>query len=465
MKFCELLELLIEKTGLSKNTILQESSIDRSTFYQILKGKRLPTYAQLARLSFALHLTKEEYHQLRMVYEQEKSGEEESQIVKFHDLLLAVNEDRDWPPERGTLRGEAEDADNASPDAAADTDVRKTAERNERSAAPERLREDIHREFQRRGSIDMFFSLPVSMKWRLHSVLRMEAEAAAPTPGQVRIRQIWSTELELGKCGNPASMEVRDWLEMTSHDQCILNSYEYRLRQSCRALEVEPYPYYIFGSDWGYFISVDGNYVQRVEDENMLRYCRENFERVLQSARSSLFHSREDYWFERTRLTGQRRNKAPTFLVYERPCLLPYMNEDMFSRTTGRRVSVYRKAQKSFLASDYVQITRREGIEAIAQGRVPQGCPCAAGLDPVDYQRIAEQIQSELGKSILVPVFSTCFLRGWGILIRKGTDVTLFREDGRDAVVHIVNPSLVEVFYQYYAGIVEMLRERNPHQL
>ena len=47
MRFSELLNSYIEKSDMTKNSMINVLNIDRSTFFQILNGRRLPTNKQL----------------------------------------------------------------------------------------------------------------------------------------------------------------------------------------------------------------------------------------------------------------------------------------------------------------------------------------------------------------------------------------------------------------------------------
>ena len=56
----EVLDQYISDTLTSKNSVIQMLGIDRSSFYQILKGKRLPTSSQLRTLLDILNISESE---------------------------------------------------------------------------------------------------------------------------------------------------------------------------------------------------------------------------------------------------------------------------------------------------------------------------------------------------------------------------------------------------------------------
>lgn len=54
MSFHSLLNSIIDSQSVTKNSLINETGIDRSSFYQILSGKRIPTKDQITVLSASL---------------------------------------------------------------------------------------------------------------------------------------------------------------------------------------------------------------------------------------------------------------------------------------------------------------------------------------------------------------------------------------------------------------------------
>lgn len=76
MQVGEMLTVLLERDDRSKNSIICEAGIDRSSFYKILKGTRAATPAQLTRILDVLDVDEEERKQILDAYEREQIGEE-----------------------------------------------------------------------------------------------------------------------------------------------------------------------------------------------------------------------------------------------------------------------------------------------------------------------------------------------------------------------------------------------------
>ena len=76
MNFSDYLITLIDTYGLSKNKLIRETGIDRSSFFQFLKGSRKPTGKQLSKIAYAAGFKDEEKKLLHELYVKDKYGKE-----------------------------------------------------------------------------------------------------------------------------------------------------------------------------------------------------------------------------------------------------------------------------------------------------------------------------------------------------------------------------------------------------
>ena len=76
MNFGDYLISLIDTYGLSKNKLIKDTGIDRSSFFQFLKGSRKPTGKQLSKIACAAGFKNEEKNLLHELYVKDKHGEE-----------------------------------------------------------------------------------------------------------------------------------------------------------------------------------------------------------------------------------------------------------------------------------------------------------------------------------------------------------------------------------------------------
>ncbi|MCR4609360.1 MAG: helix-turn-helix domain-containing protein, partial [Eubacterium sp.] len=92
----EVLDQYISDTLTSKNSVIQMLGIDRSSFYQILKGKRLPTSSQLRTLLDILNISESEKNHIRDIYMSDKltthSYNSRKNILKLLETFKADSE-------------------------------------------------------------------------------------------------------------------------------------------------------------------------------------------------------------------------------------------------------------------------------------------------------------------------------------------------------------------------------------
>lgn len=98
-KFSDQLSQFVKLSGKSKNQIIDESKINRSSFFQFLNGKRMPTKEHLTAILAALQLTPGEEEQLRKMYQIAEIGENIYESRKgcaecLEDLALLTGENR-----------------------------------------------------------------------------------------------------------------------------------------------------------------------------------------------------------------------------------------------------------------------------------------------------------------------------------------------------------------------------------
>lgn len=98
-KFSVQLSQFIKLSGKSKNQIIDESKINRSSFFQFLSGKRMPTKEHLTSILAALQLTPGEEDRLRKLYQIAVIGENIYESRKgcaecLNDLALLTGQNR-----------------------------------------------------------------------------------------------------------------------------------------------------------------------------------------------------------------------------------------------------------------------------------------------------------------------------------------------------------------------------------
>lgn len=90
MSFHSLLNSIIDSQSVTKNSLINETGIDRSSFYQILSGKRIPTKDQITSIIRQLDISAADEMALYDAFYLERLGEVNYHYLKFTENCLRV---------------------------------------------------------------------------------------------------------------------------------------------------------------------------------------------------------------------------------------------------------------------------------------------------------------------------------------------------------------------------------------
>lgn len=90
MSFHSLLNSIIDSQSITKNSLINETGIDRSSFYQILSGKRIPTKDQITSIIRQLDISAADEMALYDAFYLERLGEVNYHYLKFTEKCLRV---------------------------------------------------------------------------------------------------------------------------------------------------------------------------------------------------------------------------------------------------------------------------------------------------------------------------------------------------------------------------------------
>ena len=90
MSFHSLLNSIIDPQSVTKNSLINETGIDRSSFYQILSGKRIPTKDQITSIIRQLDISAADEMALYDAFYLERLGEVNYHYLKFTEKCLRV---------------------------------------------------------------------------------------------------------------------------------------------------------------------------------------------------------------------------------------------------------------------------------------------------------------------------------------------------------------------------------------
>lgn len=451
LRFSEILTEYVNGSSRTKNTIIREAEIDRSTFYQILRGKRLPTRYQFARIAALLDLDRDRFDRLHHAFEAERHESTEKYMAPVQNFLARVNE--------GPGRILEEDyADSVSAE----------------------LLEVIRDEFGRGGRIDFFLPLHLMYRWHFLDIMLQESERQAESRKKLQlegadapatlcqIREIWTSDFEWEDERWNMSLAETSGLFLFVSRGCDFSVWEYPIHHDRSSLELQPSPYYVIGTDWIFLSSIDGTRTTMLYNREYARVYQNHFEKILPRARRVFYQGPrgqaensiplEKYGVPDGAWAGQR-----CILASEKFCALPLLSDEMLVRLSelqpNLRENIHRFMAGNAMRS-WVEFSTEQGVEETRRsGQVLRyGTPTV--FDRADRDRLNAEIWSCLGKRLFLPKLAQCVLHGWTIQVREKQDVIIFQNACPETMLRIVNPNIVDDFFQYYLGLVELFKAR-----
>ena len=480
MRFSEILTEYVNGSSRTKNTIIREAEVDRSTFYQILKGKRLPTRYQFARIAALLDLDRDQFDRLHHAFEAERHESTEKYLAPVQSFLNRVNEG----PER-------------------------ILKEDYTAFVSAELLEMIRNEFERGGRIDFFLPQHLMYRWHFLDILFQESEkqaerknrsqqgseeglldsrrAAEESPmgvgepesmespesagGRVsvcQIRQIWTSGYEWEDERWNLSLAETSGLFLFVSRGCSYSVWEYPIHHDRSSLELQPSPYYVIGADWIFLSSIDGTQTTMLNNREYALVYQNNFEKILPRARRVFYQGwrgqadyntpLEKYGIPDGAWTGQR-----CILASEKFCALPLLSDELLVRLAELQPDLREKIHRFMVGNamrSWVEFSTEQGVEETRRSGQVLRYSTPIVFDGADRERLNAEIRSCLGKRLFLPKLAQCVLHGWTIQVREKQDVIIFQNACPETMLRIVNPNIVDEFFQYYHGLVELFKAR-----
>lgn len=289
MQLGELLGALIQQGDKSKNNIIKEIGIDRSSFYKILSGERRATDYQFVSLVRALRPGREDLEQLLDAYEREQAGE--SLYQQRNDVRGFINSLSDTPEEEPSM--------------------------------PDALRRYIMDAIQA-GTDSYSAFLPIGSK----SLAGLFALLNGDKVG-AQVRVLFSIEEAADENENRDLMHALSrWFRYLRPQ--TMRFHAYTIWETTRGLEALPFPYYIMTGESILMISADGARFIEVRDPQMVTSYQENYEQQIARA-EEIANTESGYEPILQFFAGlwQTSGEDAIYLLSPRPCLWLCSTDDM----------------------------------------------------------------------------------------------------------------------------------------
>ncbi len=441
--FSEVLNAYIEMNDLSKNALIQRSEIDRSSFFQILKGKRLPTQTQLETLIRILSLPVTDQKFLTDAYLREKYGDDlyERQnfvlqlfeILKQHDTVAEIQalsvSDIKPLPESSILSGKQELSDF--------------------------LKSALYQLVLSEDPQTISFFLPIRDFSNLGGYEALKTISADRRSKTLHLRQIISLSARQELYAANAYDDFCLFTDFLLSSNLPFEAYYYFDHQNMMDSLGVLFPYFILlpfgmilinkGCDAGYFTT----------DPGFIRACRTELDKLLPMLLPMVMHI--DTLESTIPYLAQLPDHQKTWYLSWQPGL-SYMATDYFIQKYIPEAlqEHYRAHSRAFLHMDYLELTTPEGIQAFWSRGGLKELSFQLNGKPEDFLLLFDTYKKRIGKTLcLINSEKIPISRNWSILIVENEAVFLVPIDQYQNAILIREKNIVSAFTNLFLHLRE----------
>lgn len=422
-QFAEALRGYIDAQEVSKNQIIRESGIDRSSFFQYLNGRRMPGYWKMRKIAQAIGLSLQDRMKLERLYYRERSGEQ-----FLHENDAALNCIR-------IMAGEEDSVE-------------------ERGS---RIRERLLREIRRalsEGSLELDLCVPSDDRSFYNSLCRLMRERE----GGFQIRQIFRYPKKEGEDDVRAQEDFSNALKLaTSAARGYEACYIPDTGENGDSGILFPYSARINGRA---FIFNHTSMIE-IDDQKTIGDIREQFSSCLRESRRMIhsFHNVADYLTDFSRFWKKGDQNTATAFLSDIFCTAGIADEDLIRRYTPPQaynllLAYVSETQRRLPCTEYVSVS---GLaQFMKDGKIydiPAPSPLVAA--PQDRVRILRKIREGLGsRYYLYDTHGLFDMKRWNISVIEGESVLLYRCPEM-RLVEIDEPAIIRTFSHFIMRFAE----------
>ena len=434
------LEKLITKCDISKNTIIKETGTDRSTFYQILSDKRIPTEFVFSSL---MHF----FIDFRQAHPDQISQSDLDHLLRSYlNETMTTKEMNDWKASASFIKKANASIESDESPLIPDTD----------HPSDQKVSDFLNRQLKvQDGRLDFYLSTELINRFHMHAYLRQSI------PFKAHVNQLCGIyENGHQKISERILNAMADCIGFLSLQP--ENYYNvYCFRDSTVGKQNLLYPYYMIGKTEVMFISADGNRVIHVDESDTIEELHQYVNDII-SRSTPLFPHVENYLELAQNLMKSYRTGASSVIysVAERPCFWEIVTPDIISKyAPDQNIERFGLEYASVLKSlpNFYGLNSFEGLTAFDQDRYVSEAGLNLKLDQTDMDQLHVNFQNTLWKHIILLPFSNTFIHNWEIAIYYPDTVYLSMYDNSRSVLCLKDHNLIDPLFTYYDSMFHVL--------
>lgn len=437
------LDKLLSKSNISKNQLIKETGIDRSTFFQIMSGKRFPSESIFR--SLLLFFTKRGIN---------ISGKDS---ITRHDLdlffqsylhqTLNNSEYELWKVSARFIK-EA----NASI-----SSYNRDCSFSEHSHQDQQVYNFLTKQLSvSNGTLKFYLSPELLDRFHINELIRTSGHS------DLTIQQL------SGIYQNSSAKYISSLLSLLARsidflDEQSLNYSIYYTDDSDEGKQNILFPYYLIGANEALLLSDDGNESFLATNGNDVEMIQKRFDEILTHS-TPLFTQEKDYMGLAQKLFAKYQSDEvqQIYSVAERPCFLEMVTQSIISKYAPTpEIEQFGTSYVNTIKSitNFYALNSPDGVKQFEKDRHVIEAGMDFKIDDSDMDLLHEEYEKALWDKIILLPFSNCFIHNWEIAVYYPETMFLSRYDNTDCIICIRDDNLINTLFTYYNSMFRLLHK------
>ena len=450
MSFHSLLNSIIDSQSVTKNSLINETGIDRSSFYQILSGKRIPTKDQITSIIRQLDISAADEMALYDAFYLERLGETNYHYLKFTEKCLRVigspyidaNASNNQTPSR------SQELKNKLPDNPVDTDQSQAATGTILYHSTDEIicgltKFLIHASKKENNHLQV--SLPFDLSSRIKLFSSIHSLIASGKFQNAAISQILHFQTKKPDDITEKLDGFATLLEsiLTKETNITYNIYYYSNEQKVSKNSGVLFPFYIITDDACLLLNADANKGCLLTDSSLIGLMREEFASVFDHAEPFLssFSQKELPQFQARSIPAEE-----VIFIQKHPGACLMVTDDLVDKYVPEEFTETLKQHFHFMqqmnASEGITL---DGIREFARNHVISESGFYVEADTPDIINALEQLKARLDRNLFVldtekiPVSDN-----WAFLLYTDQYALLVPNKELDFIICVSDPDIIQ---------------------
>ena len=473
----EMLNAAISESSISKNTIIQSLDIDRSSFYQILKGKRLPTSEQLIAILNSLTVSSLEKKQISEVYISEKLGALEysnrKAIINLIDALRESIVSRKYSETTEEMSSGiiSETTGYTDTDRSFNTDIfENTTVIYNRSEIKNLLRILFKSAVSDASKADIKLHIPIYYLEHIGFFDVINSISGYSGFSGLSFEHIICYQSRKNIFADDLINDFTKYISFLISLDAVFNTYYYYDANESADLSAVLFPYYILLPDGLLLLNSSCDKAMYIKDKDIVTVYNSEFN-DLRSKLSSILSNTDEVEKSHIPYLMSLSDETKTYYMTYRPGISYLANDTLIESFVPKELQeMYKLHVKGFQHTRFCELISPEGLKDLFNNGVLSELDTDITLrNEDDYLYIRNALISRLGKTLYI--IDSNFLPisdNWSIYCIEHELVIFVPLQRGKRYFSVSEKNIVEAFTQFFENITEdviLMSERDALQL